>query len=140
MSEQHEAEVFRFGPITIALHASAATTGGAFSVLEERPPLVDTPLHIHANEDEFFFILEGEHVITIGSEEHRLGPGQGVFAARGVPHAQRRVRPGEGRLLVTYAPAGFEEFFRRHAEATLAGDRGDAMRAAASADFGITWL
>ncbi len=136
---QVEAEILRFGGLTIAVRASADTTGGAFSVIEELPPLFDTPTHIHANEDEYFHIIEGEHVIVVGDEKHRLGPGEGIFAPRGVPHAQRRADPGVGRILLVYAPGGFEGFFRRLAAADAKGDLGDAY-AVASEEFGITWF
>lgn len=46
-------EILRFGDLTIAVRASAEATGGALSVLEELPPLADTPPHVHANEDEY---------------------------------------------------------------------------------------
>ena len=135
-----EVEILRFGGLTIAVRASADTTGGAFSVIEELPPLFDTPAHIHANEDEYFHIIEGEHVIVVGDEEHRLGPGEGIFAPRGVPHAQRRVDPGVGRLLLVFAPGGFEGFFRRLAAAEAKGDLDEDAYAVASEEFGITWL
>ncbi len=54
------------------------------------PPLLDTPPHVHANEDELFYALEGEHIIQRGDEEIRIGPHQSVFAPRGIAHAQRR--------------------------------------------------
>jgi mannose-6-phosphate isomerase-like protein (cupin superfamily) len=135
-----EAEILTFGGLTIAVRASADTTGGAFSIIEELPPLFDTPTHIHANEDEYFHIIEGEHVIIVGDEEHRLGPGEGVFAPRGVPHAQRRADPGVGRILLVFAPGGFEGFFRHLAAAEAKGDLGEDAYAAASEEFGITWL
>jgi uncharacterized cupin superfamily protein len=49
-------------------------SGGALTVLEEVPPMVDTPLHVHSREDELFYILEGEHIVQRGDEEFRLGP------------------------------------------------------------------
>jgi mannose-6-phosphate isomerase-like protein (cupin superfamily) len=133
-------ERLEFGGITIVVHAGANATGGAFSVMEEVPPLSDTPLHIHAHEDEFFYAIEGEHVITVGEREHRLAPGQGVFAPRGVPHAQRRVEQGVGRVLLVVSPGGFEGFFRRLAAAQAAENLDAAAYAAASEEFGITWL
>jgi mannose-6-phosphate isomerase-like protein (cupin superfamily) len=133
-------EILTFGGITVAVRASAETTGGAFSVIEELSPLLDTPLHIHANEDEYFHIVEGEHVVRVGETEHRLGPGDGVFAPRGVPHAQRRIEPGVGRMLVVFAPGGFEGFFRRLAAAEAAGTLGADAYAKASEEFGIAWL
>lgn len=133
-------EILRFGGLTIAIRASAETTGGAFSVIEELPPLLDTPIHIHAHEDEYFHIVEGEHVVIVGDEEHQLGPGEGVFAPRGVPHAQRRVESGVGRMLIVFSPGGFEGFFRYLADAESAGTLGSDAYAAASSEYGITWL
>ena len=133
-------EILSFGGLTIAVRASAEVTGGAFSVIEELPPLFDTPAHIHANEDEYFHIIEGEHVIQVGAAEHRLGPGDGIFAPRGVPHAQRRIEPRVGRLLLVFSPGGFEGFFRHLAAAEEAGNLDQAAYAAASTDFGVTWI
>jgi mannose-6-phosphate isomerase-like protein (cupin superfamily) len=102
--------------------------------------MVDTPRHVHTNEDELFFVLEGEHVIEVGDEEHRVGPGGTVFAPRGIPHAQRRGVPGEGRLLILTVPGGFEGFFRELAAADAAGMLGPNAYAAASQKYGIAWL
>ena len=129
-----------FGPVTVLIRASAETTGGAFSVIEEVPPMVDTPLHVHANEDELFYVLEGEHVVRCGDDEHHLGPGGLIFLPRGIPHSQRRVVPGEGRQLVLTSPAGFEGFFRELAEADRRGALGPDAYAAASERYGITWI
>ena len=129
-----------FGDVTIMVRASAETTGGAFALFEEVPPLVDTPLHVHENEDEYFYVLDGEHVFEVGEKEVRAGPGHLVVAPRGVPHAQRRVVPGEGRLLVLTAPAGFEGFFRELAAAHRAGTLGPEAYSAASLKYRITWL
>jgi mannose-6-phosphate isomerase-like protein (cupin superfamily) len=132
-------ERLRFGEAEVVVKASADTTGGAFALFEERDP-VDTPLHVHEREDELFYVLEGEHVFQVGETEHRVGPGGLVFAPRGVPHAQRRVVPRSGRLLVLAAPAGLEGFFRELAEADRAGALGPDAYARASERHGVTWL
>lgn len=129
-----------FGEVTILIRASAETTRGAFTLFEEVPPLLDTPRHVHEREDELFYVLEGEHVFQVGEEEFRAGPGGLVFAPRGVPHAQRRVVSGEGRLLILTSPAGFEGFFRELAAADEAGTLGPEAYASASQNYRITWL
>jgi mannose-6-phosphate isomerase-like protein (cupin superfamily) len=133
-------ERLRFGDVTILVRASGDSSGGALSVFEEVPPLVDTPRHVHEREDELFYALEGEHVIEVGGEERRIGPGEAAFGPRGVPHAQRRVVPGEGRLLIVTVPGGFDGFFRDLAAADAAGTLGPEAYAAASQKYGITWL
>ena len=139
-AEQPHSERLAFGGVTIVLRATAATTGGALTVFEEVPPMVDTPLHVHSKEDELFHVLAGEHVVQLGEREHRLGPGDTIFLPRGVPHAQRRVVPGHGHLLVVTAPAGFEQFFRDLAAADEAGRLGPEAYADASERAGIDWL
>ncbi len=132
-------EHLRWGEVEVLIKASAAATGGAFSLWEERQP-VDTSLHVHERDDELFFVLEGEHVFQVGETEHRVGPGGLVFAPRGVPHSQRRVVPTEGRLLILTAPGGLDGFFRALAEAERAGTLGPEAYAHASERHGITWL
>lgn len=129
-----------FGEVNVVIRVSAEDSGGAMTVMEEVPPMVDTPLHVHANEDELFYIVEGDHIVTVGDEEHRLGPGDALFAPRGVPHAQRRVEPGVGRELVVFTPSGMEQFFRDLAEAERNGTLGPDAYSAASERAGITWI
>ena len=133
-------ERLTFGEVHVVIHADAESTRGALGVMEEVPPLADTPLHVHTNEDELFYVLEGEHVIQVGDDEHRIGPGESAFGPRGVPHAQRRVFPGIGRILIVVTPGGFEGFFRELAEADRRGELGPDAYAAASENFGISWL
>ena len=102
--------------------------------------MVDTPLHVHAKEDEMFYVLEGEHIVQCGDREFHLGPGGVAFLPRGIPHSQRRVVPGEGRLLALTSPAGLEGFFRDLADAERTGTLGPDAYAAASKKYGITWL
>ena len=135
-----EVERLEFGGATLLVRASASTTNGAFSLFEEVPPLIDTPLHVHEREDEYFFILEGEHVFQVGDNTFQVGPGAFVVAPRGIPHSQRRVVPGEGRQLVLTAPAGFEGFFRDLAEVEAAGNLGPNAYASALEKYGVTWL
>lgn len=120
--------------------ADSESTGGALTAIVEVPPLLDTPAHVHANEGELFVAIEGEHVITRGEEEITIGPGEAVFAPRGVPHSQRRVVQGEGRIMFVCAPGGLEGFFRELAQADSDGRLGPEAYAEASERFGINWL
>ena len=135
-----EDERLSFAGVTIVVRVTSEASGGAFSLFEEVPPLLDTPLHVHRDQDELFYVLEGKHVYRVGDEEYAVGPGGLVFAPRGIPHSQRRVVSGEGRQLVVTTPGGFEGFFRELAAAEEAGTIGRDAYAAASARFGITWL
>jgi len=137
--EAEGGERLRFGEVEVVVRVSSDTTGGAFTIFEEHEP-VDTGLHVHENEDELFYVLEGEHVFEVGNQRFQRGPGGLVFAPRGVPHAQRRVVPRTGRIMVLTSPAGFEGFFRGLAEADRAGALGPDVYARVSKKYGITWL
>lgn len=132
-------ELLRFGEVEVLVRATAASTGSAFSLFEEKEP-VDTPLHVHEHEDEAFYVLEGEHEFQVGERTHRVGPGGMVFAPRGIPHSQRRVVPRTGHILVMTVPAGLEGFFRALAEADAAGELGPEAYARASKEYGISWV
>ena len=132
-------ERLRFSDAEFIVKSSADTSGGAFTVIEESEPL-DTPLHVHKNEDELWYVLEGDHVFRIGDAEFQAGPGEIVFGPRGVPHSQRRVVPRTGRLLEFFSPAGFEGFFRELSEAERTGASMPEEYARVSEKYGITWL
>ena len=131
-------ERLRFSDAEFLVKASAETTGGSFSIIEELAPL-DTPSHVHENEDELFVVLEGEHEFTVGDTVFDVGPGAVVFAPRGVPHSHRRIVPRTGRFLTLVSPAGFEGFFRELSEAERDGTIGPDAYARASERYGITW-
>ena len=137
--EAGEGERLRFSDAEFLVRASAETTGGGFTIIEEIAPL-DTPLHLHEREDELFYVLEGEHVFDVGTETFAVGPGATVFAPRRIPHAHRRVIPRTGRFLTMTSPAGFEGFFRELSDADAAGTIGPEAYARASERFGITWI
>jgi mannose-6-phosphate isomerase-like protein (cupin superfamily) len=134
-----DGEDLAFSGATFLVKAAGDTTGGSFTVIEESAPL-DTPRHVHENEDELFVVLEGEHVFTIGTKMFQAGPGAVAFAPRGVPHEHRRVIPRTGRFLTLVSPAGFEGFFRELSEAERSGKPMDKAYAAVSEKYGVSWL
>ena len=67
------------------------------------------PLHIHHNEDEGFYLLEGDVSFYLPGRRIDVTAGESVLAPRGVPHAYR-VGDAGARWLVTSTPAGFERF------------------------------
>lgn len=88
-------------------------TGGRFSLIEFL--LVkgaDTPPHTHGNEDEYYYVLEGDISVQVGDETFDATPGTYVYLPRGVKHAYH-VRSEQARLLVGVYPAGFEQFFKQ---------------------------
>ena len=107
-------------PVTIKLRG--ADTGGTFSqVLAGAEPNGGPPLHVHHNEDEAFYVLEGELEIRVGDELHAATPGTLVYGPKGIPHTFRNVGQTPAKMLVTLIPAGFERFFEEVHELGTAG-------------------
>jgi quercetin dioxygenase-like cupin family protein len=71
------------------------------------------PRHVHHNEDEWFYVLEGNYIAEVGTERFELKAGDSVLGPRGVPHAWAFVGDAPGKLLIAFAPANkMEAFFR----------------------------
>jgi mannose-6-phosphate isomerase-like protein (cupin superfamily) len=70
------------------------------------------PRHFHYEQDEWFYVLEGEYIAEVGDRKFRLRKGDSLFGPRRVPHAFAFVGEGTGKLLITFQPAGrMEEYF-----------------------------
>ena len=96
----------------MTVHADSADTNGAFALVESRGRAGnEPPLHVHENEDELFYVLEGRLKVQRGNEELTVEPGESVFLPRRVPHTFKLLS-GEARALVYITPGGFEEYFR----------------------------
>lgn len=69
--------------------------------------------HLHYDQDEWFYALEGEFILEVGPERFSLRPGDSLLAPRRVPHVWAHVGAARGRILIAFLPAGqMEAFFR----------------------------
>ena len=70
--------------------------------------------HLHFEQDEWFYAVEGEFLIEIGQDRFMLMPGDSLLAPRKVPHVWAfSGNSARGRMLITFMPAGkMEAFFR----------------------------
>jgi mannose-6-phosphate isomerase-like protein (cupin superfamily) len=69
--------------------------------------------HVHYEQDEWLFAVEGEFLFEVGQQRLRLYPGDSLLAPRRVPHVWAYVGNAIGRILITFMPAGkMEAFFR----------------------------
>ena len=95
------------------LKVSGKDTNGELAIFEQTSISQGrgTPLHIHPQQDEVFYVLEGEYYFKVGNEKYRLGVGDSVFMPRNIPHAWTQVSE-KGKMTVIFQPAGkMEEFF-----------------------------
>ena len=109
--EEGEGEARWWLGVSLAtIKATGKETGGRYALVEVlEPEGEEAPLHVHHNEDEGFWVLEGELTFEVGQERIKASPGSFVFGPKGVPH-RYTVESGPARLLFILSPAGFEEF------------------------------
>ena len=98
---------------TVTIRATAADTGGAYTMIESTAsPGNGPPLHLHRDEDETLYVLEGDIEITNGDQVLKGKPGAVAFVPKGVAHRFRGTGERIGRILIVYTPGGIEGFFR----------------------------
>ena len=98
---------------TVCLKATAAETGGAYTMLEVlSAPGNGPPPHVHENEDETFLVLDGEFELFIDRRLVRLAAGAYALVPRRTAHRWRCVGERPGRMLIVFTPGGIEGFFR----------------------------
>lgn len=71
----------------------------------------EPPAHFHRNEDEIFYILEGEVRFHIGDKTFTANAGDVAYAPREIPH-QFSLITDTARAALLITPAGMETFFK----------------------------
>jgi mannose-6-phosphate isomerase-like protein (cupin superfamily) len=133
---------------TMTLKATGESTKGNLVLLENlTAPGGGPPPHVHARDDEFFYVLDGSFEIRIGDELRPLGPGGFAYVPRGTVHNFRNTAETPSRILVGFTPGGIEGFFRESGRpATDAGpapqvdDDEIARTTAAARKYGVEAL
>ena len=145
---QGEGEARWFLGALCTIKSSRDETGGRVAVTENWAPRGHgSPLHVHRQEDEWFYVLSGELTFWVDGRVITATEGSFVYGPRDVPHTFI-VTSEEARFLLVIEPAGLEDFIRVLSEpaqsltlppASLQPPAMDAMMAAA-AEHGIEIL
>jgi quercetin dioxygenase-like cupin family protein len=99
---------------------TGAESGGSYFAMEALvPPGGGPPPHVHRNEDETFYILEGECSIRLDDEAITAGAGDFVNIPRGRVHCFRNEGATPMRMILTFSPSGIEKFFEETLEPAL---------------------
>jgi mannose-6-phosphate isomerase-like protein (cupin superfamily) len=64
------------------------------------PPRWIAPLHLHRNDDEAWYVLEGTLHVRVGEDIVEASAGCGVFVTRGTPHTYWNPEPTVVRYLL----------------------------------------
>jgi mannose-6-phosphate isomerase-like protein (cupin superfamily) len=114
--EPGQGEAWWWVGVLATIKATAEQTGGQYTLVEILAPEgYPGVLHVHHNEDEGFYILEGELTLYVGDQTLKAHPGSFLFGPKDVPHAFT-VDSGPARLLFVLSPAGFEDLIREMGE------------------------
>lgn len=123
VGESEGTQVWAMG-ILVTLKVKASDTCGAYSVFEDFiPPGAGPVPHMHTKEDESIFVLEGKLRAWLGGKQYDVKVGDFVHMPRGVQHYFKNLSDEPTRLLLTYTPGGFEQWFLDIGKAATPGSK-----------------
>jgi quercetin dioxygenase-like cupin family protein len=112
-----------------------AASGGRVALVETRLRRgQELPRHRHHWEDELVVVVAGRLAVWIDGDWAEVVAGGTVFLPRGSEHALLAVSD-EVRLLITFAPAGFEDVYQELAK--IDGDADLGRLVAVAARYGV---
>lgn len=105
-----------YGGGVFTIKATSAETGGSLFMFEDTMVRgKTTPLHLHPEEEEAVYVIEGELLVHVDGQEHPVSTGGLFVAPRGVPHAFL-VTSKIARVLAILTPGKAEAFYRGASE------------------------
>ena len=98
------------GSVGVRFMVWSEESGGGFSLVEHPipPRMLAAPLHRHANEDEYSYVLEGRMGAQLGDEVVYAQKGHLVFKPRNQWHTFWNAGDEACRILEIISPGGFE--------------------------------
>ena len=111
-----------FGEPVEVLVTGEMTGGKSSTMTQSSPPGGGPPPHVHQNEDETFFVLEGDYEFLQNGEWHRVAQGESVHAVRGSIHTFRNAGTAIGKMLIFVTPGGFEKYLKEISSLSIPGD------------------
>jgi quercetin 2,3-dioxygenase len=70
------------------------------------------PLHIHHDQDEQFYVLEGEFLIQVGNDKYTLMPGDTAYLPKNIPHTYLVLSDAAKMVFQTQPSGKIEELFQ----------------------------
>ena len=113
---KEEGEAFWLLGMLETIKIGREDTGGEYGLSEVVARKGDgSPWHTHPEEDEWFYVLDGEYTVYVGDARLSLTPGSFGFVPKGVPHTFIAETEG-ARALIGFQPFLFEGFMREAGE------------------------
>lgn len=102
----------------VTVHLPGSLTGGKYMMATiVTQPGGGPPPHWHTREDEWFLVQSGRVEFFVAGEWKEVPVGTVVYTPRNTVHSFRNPGTEPLQMLLHAAPAGFETFFERCAEA-----------------------
>ena len=112
MLNENEGEAFWLLGMLQTIRIGRDDTAGQYGLIEIVVPAgTGSPWHVHPEEDEWFYVLEGALTFWVGDTKLDLTAGGFAFGPKGVPHTFYGSAPVT-RALVGFTPMQFEGFMR----------------------------
>jgi quercetin dioxygenase-like cupin family protein len=120
ISLQEAGENIWFGGGLITFKVTSEQSGGALCLFEHAASRGKrTPLHLHPDDDETVYVLEGEILFHVDGVEYTAGPGTAAWIPRGTPHAFLVTSEMERSLWFVTPGGAMEAFYRQAGDAAL---------------------
>ena len=98
-------------------------TGGRYAMWDAIiPPGGGPPPHIHRREEESFYVLDGEITFMVEGETSIAGPGTFASMPLGSLHNFHNATDQPARMLISVAPAGFEQMLFEAGRVLMPGE------------------
>ena len=103
------------GSMGVRFMVDGDESGGGFSLVEHpmSARALGAPMHRHAREDEYSYVIEGRVGALLGDHVLEAGPGSLIFKPRHQWHTFWNAGDTPARILEIISPAGFERYFSR---------------------------
>lgn len=99
------------------IRAHGGLTGGQLSLVEQVIPAgFPSPWHLHQDEDESFYVIDGELTVIVGDKRVVLRKGDFAFGPRQIPHGFRVTSDKPARILLLSTGANFANFVAETSE------------------------
>jgi len=93
---------------------NSKATDGAYELMKFVVPAgLGPPMHMHTREDEHYFFLEGDFVVTVGEETIKATAGTFLHLPRNISHGLTNVGESEGSFLCWVVPGNLGNLFAR---------------------------
>jgi quercetin dioxygenase-like cupin family protein len=111
----------------VVVRATGEETDGQYDMVEVTipPGPAVTPLHVHHENDEAMYVIEGEVAVELGEEHRVLKTGAYAMAPRGLPHTYRNSGEEAARVLFVYTPGNHWQYLEETGERGPVEDESD---------------